>query len=301
MKDPILNARPDYYTELYPRMLIDDVNARMVPLKAGGKTDFKVLLKPQDRIIEALVTSAISRHEYSDALTYAVEDFLRSCVDSIMTYDESVFEIVYLSDSKSVVGFELVYIHPLSVRNRQGKLLQYVPVEIARKWNVSEYVELCPDNILVFSPPKHLRGKLRQIMECLYLLSVRLPGSLLLDQMRNDAKPMPYDSTANLVSEKRALAAAGKAIGWNARDLFREDALEYYLIHRRLLFERFAIEIRESIMTTLNEGLSRAGKRIGFSAQLSIEGVPTLQDVENAETHLESGDLPFRQVLQLIK
>src|SRR5208337_4313626 len=49
-----------------------------------------------------------------------------------------------------------------------------------------------------------------------------------------------------------------KKIGWNVRQLFEDDMLEYYILHRRLLFEKFKIELRQSILATLNIGLGRA-------------------------------------------
>ncbi len=95
-----------------------------------------------------------------------------------------------------------------------------------------------------------------------------------------------------------ALAEAGKLIGWNARGLCQEQTLEYYEIYRKLLFERFKIELRTSILGTLNKGLDKAGQKLGFSGQLEIEGLPTLKDIEAAQAHLAVGDQPFREIVE---
>jgi hypothetical protein len=51
------------------------------------------------------------------------------------------------------------------------------------------------------------------------------------------------------------------------------------------------------MLSTLNDGLKRAGQQIGFAAQISISGLPTLQDVDDAGRKLDSGAAPFTEVM----
>ena len=48
----------------------------------------------------------------------------------------------------------------------------------------------------------------------------------------------------------------------------------------------------------LNAGLQRIGEKLGFEGRLKIEGLPTLADVDRATEHLNSGVMPFTEVMK---
>ncbi len=54
-------------------------------------------------------------------------------------------------------------------------------------------------------------------------------------------------------------------------------------------------------ITTWPSGLERIGKKIGFKAQIKIDGLPTLADVETASHNLSSGAMPFTEVMKTFK
>lgn len=95
-----------------------------------------------------------------------------------------------------------------------------------------------------------------------------------------------------------ALAKATRIIGWNARQLFQNEALEYYLTHRFLSFESFKIALRDNILKTLNEGLERAGKIVGFKAHILVTGLSSRSDVEAAMGRLKAGNSTFKEILE---
>ena len=283
-------------------MLIRDVENAIMPLHKAEKT-VHVLLRPPDPKIEGLVASALAPSTYHEELSDAVFDFLGSCAQTITVYGKAAYEIVYLSAPTSdvIVGFQLVYIHPLSVMWRRGKLVQYVPADIARERNVMQFLELLPEEILLFIPPERIQSSLRGIIDRLQFLSNHIPGErFLFGRQDGDSQDIPYDIAEHIRAEKVAVADAAKAIGWNARGHFREEALEYYLVHRQLLFGRFIADLRNSIVATLNDGLVRAGRKIGFSAQIEIEGLPSLKDIDEALANLDAGEMSFRRALELV-
>ena len=297
--DPVLCARPDYFSQLYPDMLIEDVALLIMPI--GGRAEkkpFRVFVIPQDTRTEKLIAAAIDRHGDSQDFTGAVYDFFHDCAQTIMAFEEATYEIVYLSnpDDRAIVGLELMFIQPQTVFRRQGKLVQYVPADVAHERKISQYVQLLPERILTFKPPIYVQGKLGRIMESLAILN-HIPN-FVLQGADDGSKPVPYDSMTHIRAQKLALSDAGKLIGWNARELFQEDILQYYSLYRELLFERFKIELRNSILETLNDGLDRVSREFGFSGRLEIEGLPTLADVEAAQAHLAAGDRPFKEILE---
>ena len=135
-------------------------------------------------------------------------------------------------------------------------------------------------------------------MDSLAILSEKIVPDFAMDAISNPYTDALYDISEHNVWRKRAIADAGKLIGWNARGLIQEDTLEYYILHRQLLFEQFQIELRNSILATLNDGLKRAGRLVGFDAQICIKGLPTLGDVATARAELLAGSKPFKEILQ---
>jgi hypothetical protein len=233
-------------------------------------------------------------------LTTAICDFFHYCVTSIMSFEKAVYEIVYFSkpDDGTVVGFELKEILPFTVMHRRTRLVQYVPLVVARERNISQYVPLSPERILTFRLPTYIQEEFGHIMEFLVRLSDFTLPDFALQEPGIISKRLLYDFNSHSHAHKLALADATKLIGWNARGLLsEEEILQYYQLHRDLLFERFVIELRNSILITLNDGLERAGRVAEFSGQLEIKGLPTLIDVDAAKAHLEAGDQSFEQIL----
>lgn len=205
---------------------------------------------------------------------------------------------MYLSkpDNQKVIGFELIPIQPLTVERRLDRFVQYIPKEVTQG-KLSQYVQLSPERILIFNLPTYVQKNFNHMMESLAFLSDNiLPEFALLKG--GAISKIPFDSEVHLRTQKLALADAGKLIGWNARGLLQREMLEYYFVHRQLLFERFKIKLLDKILATLNEGLARAGKEIEFSGRLEVEGLPTILDVDAAQAHLAKGDKSFKEILK---
>ena len=297
--DAILRRRPDYHRRLYPSMLIEDVAYHMIP-SSGHNTAFRVTLEPMDAKAEKLIAAALNRDDYHRDLASATRNFLVQCAQAIMAYGEANYELVYLSnrDDGVVVEFQLAYIQPLTVMRRRGQLVQYIPEEVARARKGSQYIPLEPDRIIMFPLPASVQNGFSAMMEGLAFLSNHNIPDFVFQVGDDGSRQTPFDSTAHIHLEKQALAEAGKLIGWDARGLFREETLEFYDLHRALVFERFKIELRTTLLEKVNEALTLAGQQMGFSGQLQITGLPTLKEVEAAQAHLSTGDRPFQEILK---
>ena len=297
--DAVLSRRPDYLRRLYPSMLIEDVAYHMIP-SSGHNTAFRFTLEPMDAKAEKLIAAALNRNDYHKDLASATRNFLAQCAQTVMAYGEATYELVYLSnpDDGAVVEFQLAYIQPLTVMRRRDQLVQYVPAEVARARKGSQYIPLAPDRIIAFPLPASVQKGFGAMMEGLAFLSSHTIPDFAFQVGDDGSRQTPFDPAAHIHLEKQALAEAGKLIGWNARGLFREETLEYYDLHRALEFERFKIELRITLLEKVNEALTLAGQKVGFSGQLQITGLPTLKEVEAAQAHLSAGDRPFQEILK---
>jgi len=51
------------------------------------------------------------------------------------------------------------------------------------------------------------------------------------------------------------------------------------------------------MLAVLNEGLRKAGQKIGFSTQIEVTGLPTIIEVEDAIEKLNSSRKPFTELM----
>ena len=298
MKLPVY---PNYFTQPYPTMLIEDVAAGVMPLIGSDKKKvYLTQVEGKNSEVESLVSMALNRSDYRSDFKSTVSRFFYKCASRIVLFGESPYEIVYFSepDNGTIVRFEFLPIMPQTIVHRSGKMIQYIPPYVAKARNKPEYVELIPENILVFKLPAYVQDKFPYIMKSLSELSYYLlPPPFYLEEMKSGLIKTPYDFKIHNLTQKQALAEITKFIGWNARNLLKDKQLEYYQLYRMLLFKKFEIELRNSMLKTLNEKLVRVGHKIGFSAQIKVEGLMTLDDVNAAKKHLLVGDMEFTKIV----
>jgi hypothetical protein len=284
------------YSTTFPR----DISLHIMPIggRSRARKGFKVSLEPHDEEFEQVVASALAdqHQDYAYELARKVCDFFHHCAARIIEQGKAVYEIVLLSDSDTGESkcFELVPIDVRTLESRHGKTFQIVPTEWAARHDLPTTIPLQDDRLIIFSPPSSF-SSLNEINEAL----ARLGGagiSRMYSTTRDDPTSF-YDAREHIRAEKLALAAATRTIGWTGGETLSEIFLEYYTLHRRLIFERFVISLREAILQTLNEVLGRVGPRFGKSARLQISGLPTLDDVAKAVDELAAGERTFNSVL----
>jgi hypothetical protein len=304
--DDILKNRADvadrakYYDKFYPYMFIEDVKLRIMPIGGrASKKEFNISLEPPDPKVQKIIENAISPDRYHHDLAGIICDFVADCAVHLLIFETVTYEVVYLSEPKNgkTVGFELVQINPYTLVHRGNLLLQYSPDEHAKRLSERRCIELKPERILTFRLPLNIQGKLDHIMESMRILEFTSPD-FFMKELAAGFRKTPYNVTTHHHLRNVALAKVTKDLGWDARNSFEKEASEYYLIYRYLKFEKFRIELRDSILDTLNAGLELVGKQLGFNTKILVNGLPTLDDVQTAYDHLTKGDIPFGEILE---
>jgi len=288
---------PSYDTALYPSMLVEDVWATILPYgRTGGSQPFRVSVHPPNTESEDLIAGGIARREYYRDFAHTVAEFVGRCAQSVIALGEDNYELVYLAtaDENEVVFFELVSIQPGTLIDRAGKVFQTVPAHVSRELEVPERIELPPDTILRFRLPRDLETEVQKAMDALARLSRHLP----VVAWEQGRRPVPLQFGVHVRARKVAIARATRAIGWNARWTLQDQMLEYYYLHRELVFERFKARVRRAIIDTLNTGLERAGNVLGFAARVEIEGLPTEAEIDAAAASLRAGDRSFKEIFE---
>jgi len=295
-----MNGRPDVFAESYSHMLIEDVCNQILPIDSHfGKGSYLPRIAPEDRMIEALICRGIAGQRYERNIAYALHEFFRNCVQAIGVYGNASYEIVYSvkPGTSKPMGFRFEPLSPVP-HGRHGQYCQRIPRQIAKSKGVPSRMKLPEDIVLVCNPRISLR--ITETLRCLATLSDPVSLDLALSKSGERRERVPYDWEAHRRSHSLAIASTCRDIGWEARNLFRNDILEYYSIHRKLKFARFVMELRDSILAMLNEGIARVGKELGFSAQIVLEGLPVLGDVEKAEGYLRTGERPFKEIYGIL-
>jgi hypothetical protein len=278
-------------------MFLEDVRLRVMPIGGRARTRlFKVDLNPPNQDVSRMISSALSRESFSYSLESALSDFFGHLAAEVCGVDRAIYEIVYLedADSKQPTGFELFFIPQHQIVERRRELYQVVPPEVAKERKVEEMILLQRENVVSFELASDLREELRDMRENLSRLSGLEFATLVMEGQKGN---VPFDFKAHQRTMDLALAEACRSVGWTGRGALYGKVLSYYWIQKNLVFGKFLIDVRESLLGTLNEALGRIGRRIGVEAQLTISGLPTAKEINLAMEQLRNGSTAFTEIM----
>lgn len=279
-------------------MFPEDVSLGIMPIGGRSKRPgFNIATSPPDKRAHGIIAAGLDKRNYRNSLADPVCEFFRMVAANLSLADRAMFEIVYFEEpeTQKLTGFELVLINQSQLIEKGGQTYQRVPPDVAKERNVSELILLPREALIEFRPPVDFETPLRDVRANLSRLDrQRFPELALIAT----EKKIPYDFKAHERSMKLALIEAVKPIGWNSRGSFNNCVTSYYWIRLMLTFERFKIELRNALLTTLNQGLQRIGQKLGFEAQIKITGLPMRADVADAIVKLDSGLMPFTEIMK---
>ena len=282
----------------YGRMLVEDVANGLVPYRMRGE-DFSFSVQPASEEVETIIASGLGRDGYvwRDLLD-GVRDFCRDAVQTLMAFGEAPYEIVYFSegDAEKMVGFDLSFVAPWTLRRHGGGWVQTIPKDYAERFRTATRIELPSDSVARLQLPPSIARYFRRMMDDLDLLGRDLYPEFGVPVPGSKAQDIGFDFQAWNKSHGVALAHATRECGWTGRGLFSKNVTEYYYVRRFLDFERFKLELRTSILSQLNEVLQIIGKRIGFAGRIVAEGLPDSAQIANSYRDLEAGNVPFSEI-----
>lgn len=283
---------------MYPRMFVEDVTNGLMPYRSRALPSV-FRLQPDNDDLEATIAEAFAiGHASGDTLDSTLSEFIRLTGAEILHEGRAIFEIIYFSDKNdAIVGFQLFFIDADTVREKEGKLIQVVPPDVAEQRKVPTEVVLSSDRLVVIEAVPAYRSYLPKLMQLLVATDGLPSPEWAMRIMTGEEKnPVPHDVSAHNLTRKQVIAQAARRVGWNVRFLIDEDTTEHYLYQRQLRFEAFKIEMRDEIVKGINRSLQMAGERMGFEAQMELIGVPTLADVEAAQRRLTRGEGSFGEI-----
>jgi hypothetical protein len=290
-------AVPRRFGELYTTFLVEDISSSVWPFAyRSSRRNVSVQLKTNSESAEEIVTAALGRNERS--LESSIQEFLSAAAGQIAEFDFAVAEIVFTrdADNNEIENVQCVWINPVQIYRRWGKVYQQVPLEVASERGVKTRIHLPNEKIIHFLAPSRFRKAMSRARESLRIVSDFGNRSFALTAFQTN---LPFDWQIHERAMMLALAEAGKPIGFASRGMFNKHVATPYWIRMRLLHERFLIELRQSLLDTLNNALKRIGSRMGFECELKVDGFPTDRDIEIALNQLDSGSLPLVKLMDV--
>ncbi len=295
--DPVLTERMQAATPVegyYTYLLYQDLD-NVFPYDFGRDTSSRVQVVGTDaERAEPLIADALSERPFP-SLNDGLRKFVSSTAQYLVFGGPCTYEIDYLyragaeSDDQPV-AFGLELIQPGTLAALDGAPIQYVLPTISKTRDATglSYVTLDLSTLVTFTLPPELAGPVRTMVE--FLLTANREQQKEFQLTRQSlTETTPYNFSAHLREKGKLFAEVTQPIGWNVRDLFKDDQLEPFSVWRQIRFLEFKVTVRDRIIEQLNTLMGQVGERMGFSAKLEVGGVPTLDDVRIAKEDFESG------------
>jgi hypothetical protein len=207
-------------------------------------------------------------------------------------YGQALFELLRDSEG-SVVGLQSF--SPHGVFRLVGLYVQVVP---RRNWREAgkKYVMLNSSDVWRVEMPSELGGT-QGYTDMLKNLSAW--PSLGPDFYKEDLELRKLPKEFNFADYRQAFEAhryeATRTWGWNGRDWSLQYITEYYQFYRLLTFRWAQAVLRSHIIHELNRLL----ERIGISALIVLEGVPSAKDILKARDRMALGEIDFAEASKM--
>ena len=299
---PLLNKRPNFQSYHYPYMLSDDIANGILPISWKGR-NIKASLHPENKPLSDLISFGITARTSYHArrsLPDALHNFFQRVALKLALFGECPYEIVEMIDTNSndVTAFFLSPIQPGTIISKQdGTFTQHIPKTIAAEREIECEISLSPERLLFFRFQDSIQDNWLKMMSELASLSEIVP-SFWSENLGMDKVRVPFDSTLYYKLRDQSVALITSEIGWNMRKYPQDGMSEYYWLSRKIRFELFLVGLRESLLTTLNEGIGRIEKKISMRGDIVIEGFPTVEEILQAEEDLESGSCHAGEIME---
>jgi len=299
----------DLHSSMYSHMLIEDLHLGIMPI--GGHSEnpnFKVEVAPESPELENIIRLGLPTHDGEPYnITEAVCDFIEEATHIIACYGKAYYEVVYFyadETKQKIDSFQLINIPNSNIKNICGLYWQYVP-QRALKYREYEkrFIWLPRKDIFIISFPKALGGATRLVKllsELKWVSECTIP-KFAMDDMAMQKQQPGYEFSLYVRNQEIFLSKLTKHLGWPARGLLSDQMLEFYQLYKYLKFGKIKAILREMILKKLNHLIDKIGKKLGFEAQIRVQGIPLSSDFDRYIKELVNGDLQFSDILKITK
>jgi hypothetical protein len=273
-------------------MLWRDLQTGMMRFGAG-RGNVRIRLAPHDPQLEDWVVALIDIGQFQrGSLPEAVPAFVEQVANHLGYDGEGFFEIVVGANDDAPAPTVLAPLPSGEVKRRGGDFLQVLPAE-DREPGGPDMLHIPASRMWHIELPREL-GSPNEHRAMLVALARQEPiaGFALEDGQLGASQG--YDFSEHRRAADIATERATRAWGTIPSLQQIDGTTEYYYIARSLQFMRSQALVGEHIMAELNSLL----RRLGVSAQIHVEGLPTAALIAEYIAKLEKGEMSFTTALQ---
>jgi hypothetical protein len=282
----------------YTHLLFQDLD-HLVPYSLGRNEGIGArMVGPDASRATELVGEALSERGYR-SLVDGARSFFGATAQYLVFAPSCVYEIDYLyshddSEDAPPQRFRLERIQPGTYASHRRKPIQYVLPTLSplRLSGGLHYVELDPATLVSFSLPDDLVKPVRRVVDFLLTANAEQGKEFALAQQLMTGRS-DYNFSEHKRKQRDVFAQVTEPIGWNTRELFKDDLLEPFGVWRQIRFLEFKVRVRDKILQDLNRVLGQVGQTMGFEATLEFQGLPTLETVRTLKEDFRSGRRGF--------
>jgi hypothetical protein len=212
----------------------------------------------QDDLQEVLI-NCLPFNQYRDDLLGSVSSFVQLVAQDFVLHGGILFEARGEWDRSiappKLENAALVMIPRGSVVRLGGIVLQVVPSGIKNESSKGHIIRLDQTRLVHFKPPRRLQPALARIRAGLPVIG-ESENKWMMGMAQRKVSEIFKDVNLAYCIQRAQITAP---IGWNARGRFRDYIADFHWTVRELRWQRFCIEIRDSILKTIGDVFALIG------------------------------------------
>lgn len=287
----------------YSRMFTEDVARDLFPISGDVDRAPVFQLLSDDEHIPRVIETAFVHYRTVRSLPPLLSAFGNQTAHDLFFSGVEAFEVAPMVNANGqIVGFLVLRLDDF--RRFAGFTWQMIPKNAlaGAHWEnnpqpVNQRRVLIPrDRVVHIRLPREY-SRIPRDLRALRHIGSAVPNFVIQNLNSNETSHMSYDIKELREIEQRAVASITQSTGWDGRWTFNEATTSYYTMRRFLRFEEFKIRLRDTVVDGINRILAVAGATVGFTAEVSLHHLPTLEEIAVSRNDLATGRLGFSQMI----
>ena len=289
-------------TELNSVMFTEDFYKNIVPTYGSLQKNVQCTLEPEDEDIRELLVEFFPsyRHRYNDDFNEIILAAILFIANYLVHHGYLVLELVTYSDYNDNKYYSLENIYGADVKIENDFILQTVHEDAAGQLKIKEPIKIPKDKCFVIDFPNVLGGK-KKYLEFLSDFKELGKQTPMLRYFNNPLNGKPgYDLSEHQKLHDLELWKKSKMFNWHHRGGYEKYFSGYYSIYRHLMFKKSQIVLRDYIIENLKKIITVFSEKIGTKTELKIEGLITLEKVDEKISEWKSGQLKPNSINEVL-
>jgi hypothetical protein len=282
------------HADAIAHMYFDDWTKDILPFvyrDSGRKFKVKVTPDTQRKFIATLFNVRGPENETPEE---SLSEFVKDVGQCLILYGGAAYELCEIEENKRrwhVLNF--VPYETLKVAG--GEVIQTLTDQNGK----AEVNRIEKSKVLLIDPPKWIEGGkgFREIIEDLMSLSHQEFSPMKFFEKQSRGEITYFDYSKFREFQDVEILKDTIQSGWLRRGVYSDKMTEFYYVARYLRFKRAQAQLRDYLLNAINEFLSGLEKLGLPKTNLEVEGIPSLDQITQMATDLDSGTIGFKQII----